>query len=194
MKKRLNLPGRATAAVAAATAALALAACAPQASSTAVAPAYGGSAPSPAITHPASAAAAALHFKFKASCAGGAAAYDITDAGTAAWAVQLPGPTSSDGSFDHQSVQPVAIDGLAVFAYGNVISARRLTGGSQAWQRAYPGAADSPLGEVGGLWAWHGELIALIAPVYLGERPVPMRVQALNPATGAVRWTASLGA
>jgi outer membrane protein assembly factor BamB len=86
----------------------------------------------------------------------------------------------------------VAIDGLGVFAYGNVISARRLTDGSQAWQRKYPGAG-SPAGEVGGLWAWHGELIALIAPVYLGERPVPMYVQALNPATGAVRWTASLG-
>ena len=163
------------------------------AKTTAGSPSVGpGSAASPAISHPAAAAAAAAHFKFAANCAGGAA-YDITDAGTAAWAVQLARPGNGGGSFDPQSSQPVAIDGLGVFAYGNVISARHLTDGSLAWQRRYPGAAGSPAGEVGGLWAWHGALIVLIAPVYLGERPVPMSVQALNPATGAVRWTASLG-
>jgi outer membrane protein assembly factor BamB len=143
----------------------------------------------PVISHPASAAAAATRFRLKASgCAGVAAAYDVTDAGTAAWAVQLPGTSSS-----YQGFQPVAIDGLAVFAYGNVISARRLTDGQQVWQRVFPEPAGSSAGEVGGLWAWHGELIALIAPTNLGQRPIDMRVQALHPATGAVRWTANLG-
>lgn len=189
----MSLAGRAAVAVAAVTAAGALAACASQVSTGA---AGRGNAPSPppAIAHPSSAAAAAAHFKFAPGCAPAAAAYDVTDAGTTAWAVHLPGPGSAGDSFGVQSSQPVAVGGLAVFTYGNVISARRLTDGSQAWQRVYPGSPGSSLGEVGGLWAWHGALIALIAPVYLGERPVPMRVQALDPATGAVRWTASLGA
>ena len=148
----------------------------------------GGTVP-PAISHPAAAAAAAAHFKIDAtSCASVAAAYDVTDAGTAAWAAQLPG-TSLTG----QSLQPVAVGGLAVFAFGNVISARRLTDGRQVWQRVYAEPAGSSAGDVGGLWAWHGELIALIAPTNLGQRPVDMRVQALSPATGAVRWTADLG-
>ena len=188
--RKPSLPGRAVIVVAAVTAACALAACASPAAGGAAGP---GRAPSPAIAHPASAAAAAARFSFAASCAPAAAAYDVTDAGAAAWAVHLPGPGSPGSGFGVQSSQPVAVGGLAVFTYGNVISARRLADGSQAWQRAYPGAAGSSLGEVGGLWAWHGALIALIAPVYLGERPVPMRVQALDPATGALRWTASLG-
>jgi len=83
-----------------------------------------------------------------------------------------------------------------VYAYGDVISARRLTDGQQAWQRVVtgpPGAAGEAGDQVGNLWAWHGALIALIAPVYLGQRPADMRVLALSPATGAVRWTADLG-
>jgi hypothetical protein len=157
-----------------------------------------GVAGGPAVSHPASAAAAAAHFQVKTgSCAPVAAGYDITNAGTAAWAVQLPGAQPPGGT-SRQDVQPAAIspvtvDGLAVYAYGNVISARRLTDGNEAWQRVIPEPAGSAAGQIGGLWAWHGELIALIAPVYLGQRPVDMRVQALSPATGAVRWTADLG-
>jgi outer membrane protein assembly factor BamB len=112
----------------------------------------------------------------------------VTDAGTAAWAVQLPGTSST-----YRGLQPVAVGGLAVFAFGNVISARRLTDGRPVWQRAYPEPAGSDAGEVGDLWLWHGELIALIAPTNLGQRTVDMRVQALSPATGAVRWSAGLG-
>jgi outer membrane protein assembly factor BamB len=188
--RKPRVPGRAAVAAAALTAACALAACASPAGRGVPG---SGNDPSPAITHPAAAAAAALHFKFAGGCTPAAAAYDVTDAGTAAWAVPLPAPASSAGGEEPQSSQPVAIDGLAVFVYGNVISARRLTDGSLAWQRTYPGSAGTSLGEVGGLWAWHGALIALIAPIYLGERPVPMQVQALTPATGAVRWSASLG-
>ena len=53
-----------------------------------------------------------------------------------------------------------------MYAYGDVISARRLTDGQQAWQRVVtgpPGAAGEAGDQVGNLWAWHGALIALIA-------------------------------
>jgi outer membrane protein assembly factor BamB len=178
----------AVAVVAAVAAALALAACGTGSSS--VLAGVGQPVPStaPAVSHPAAAAAAAARFKFAGSCAGTAAAYDVTDAGIAAWAVQLPGTSST-----YQGPQPVAADGLAVFAFGNVISARRLTDGRQVWERAYPEPAGSADGDVGDLWLWHGELIALIAPTSLGQRAVDMRVQALSPVTGAVRWTADLG-
>jgi outer membrane protein assembly factor BamB len=178
----------------AAAAALAVAACAPGP--------VGGPAGSgrpalsgPAVSHPASAAAAAQHFQVNADgCVPVAAGYDITGSGTAAWAVQLPGAwPAQPGFFEPAPISPVAVDGLAVYAFGNVISARRLTDGRQAWQRTVPEPAGTTTGEVGGLWAWHGELIALIAPTSLGQRPVDMRVQALSAATGAVRWTAGLG-
>jgi outer membrane protein assembly factor BamB len=156
---------RAVAAVAAVTAAAALAAC--------------GSGSGPVATP---------RFHFTDTCAGAAAAYEVTDAGTVAWAAALPGTSST-----YQGLQPVAAGGLAVFAFGNVISARRLTDGGQVWQRVYPRPAGSSAGDVGDLWLWHGELIVLIAPTNLGQRTVGMRVQALSPATGAVRWTASLG-
>jgi len=193
-------PARAVAVAAAVTAALAVAACAPGSG-----PAGAGQAASsaaPTISHPASAAAAAAHFKVTSSgCAPVAAAYDITGAGTAAWAAQLPGGgparLGSQPAGSPAAISPVTIDGLAVYAYGDVISARRLTDGQQTWQRviAQPAgsAAGSAAGEVGELWAWRGELIALIAPTYLGQRPVDMRVLALRPATGAVRWSADLG-
>ena len=174
---------RAAAAIVTAAAAIALTACG---SGSGGVPGAAAVQPAPAVSHPASAAAAAAHFRFAASCAGTAAGYDVTDAGTAAWAVQLPGTSST-----YQGLQPVAAGGLAVFAFGNVISARRLTDGQPAWQRVYPGATGS--GDIGDLWLWHGELIALIAPTNLGQRRVDMRVQALSPATGAVRWTADLG-
>jgi outer membrane protein assembly factor BamB len=133
---------------------------------------------------------------------GTARAYAITDAGTVAWGVKLPGAPQD------ALPQPVALDGVAVFANGNVLSARRLAGGRQAWQRTYPTAAGSSTraaggpaadgtgssaGDVAGLWAWHGELIVVVAPFGLGDQDLDMRVQALNPATGAVRWTADLG-
>jgi outer membrane protein assembly factor BamB len=134
-------------------------------------------------------APAGAHFQVKASgCAPIAAGYDITDAGTAAWAVQLPDGASRP-DFQPAAISPVAIGGLAVYAHGDVISARRLTDGSEAWRSTSAGAG----GQVGDLLAWHGELIAVIAPVYLGQQPVDMRVQALSPLTGAVRWTADLG-
>jgi hypothetical protein len=136
-----------------------------------------------------------------ASC-GTARAYAITDAGTVAWGVKLPGTPQ------YSIPQPVALDGVAVFANGNVLSARRLAGGQQVWQRTYAKAADSSTrpadgpsaadtgssaGDVAGLWAWHGELIVVVAPFGLSGQDLDMRVQALNPATGAVRWTADLG-
>jgi outer membrane protein assembly factor BamB len=125
-----------------------------------------------------------------AAACGTARGYDVTDAGTLAWTASLPsksGPDSGNG------LPPVSVGGLAVFAYGNAVSAWKLAGGQRAWQRTYPEAAGSDSGQVGGLWAWHGELIVLVAPTFLGQRPVDMRVQALNPATGTVRWTADLG-
>jgi outer membrane protein assembly factor BamB len=188
VRKPPFLPGRAVAVMVAMTAALTLAACAPRASSVPSGLVRATPSPSLVISHPASAAAAAAHFKFTATCAGAAAAYDVTDAGIAAWAAELPGAAST-----YQGLQPVAVGGLAVFAFGNVISARQVTDGRQVWQRAYPEPAGSSAGDVGDLWLWHGELIALIAPTNLGQRTVDMRVQALSPATGAVRWTASLG-
>ena len=196
MRQPPSSPARAIAASFAVTAALAVAACAP---GTGVGSTGGpGTSLSSAVSHPASAAAAAEHFQVTSSgCGPVAAGYDITDAGTPAWAVQLPGAGAArpgaQSAFETAAISPVAADGLAVYAYGDVISARRLTDGQQAWQRTVPEPAGAGAGEVGNLWAWHGELIALIAPVYLGQRPVDMRVLALSPATGAVRWTADLG-
>ena len=161
-----------------------------------------GTSKSSLASHPAWAAAAAGHFQVKAAgCAPVAAAYDVTDAGTAAWAVQLPGGGAgrpgSTAVFQAATISPVTAGGLAVYAYGDVISARRLTDGQQAWQRVVTGPAGAAAGaaanQVGNLWTWHGELIALIAPVYLGQRPAGLRVLALSPATGAIRWTADLG-
>lgn len=171
--------GRAAAGSVVVTAVFALAACGTAPGSVSAVGSRRASAAAPAISHPASAAAAARHFKIKASCAGAAAAYDVTDAGTAAWAVQLPGGSAIS--------PPVVIDGLAVFGDGNDISALRLTDGSQAWQRTYGSAS----GKGVSLSAWHDELIAVTGPQG-GAGPV--RVQALDPATGAVRWAASLGA
>lgn len=121
---------------------------------------------------------------------GTARGYDVTDAATVAWTAALPGRSGPNGG---NGLPPVTVGGLAVFAYGNGVSAWKLNGGQRVWQRMYPEAAGSDTGQVGGLWAWHGELIVLVAPTFLGQRPADMRVQALNPATGAVRWTADLG-
>jgi outer membrane protein assembly factor BamB len=110
-----------------------------------------------------------------------------------AWAAKLPAGPGTGQDSTPPALSPVSVGGVAAFGYGNVVSARRLSDGRPVWQRAYPTAAKSAAGQIGGLWAWHGELIVLTAPVYLGERPVDMRVQALSPATGAVRWTANLG-
>jgi outer membrane protein assembly factor BamB len=164
------------------TAALALAAC-------------GSPAGQPAV------AAATTRVQSTAGC-GTAVAYDVTDAGTVAWSARLPGTPQ------YSIPQPVTLDGVAVFADGSVLSARRLAGGQQVWQRTYPKAAGSSTrpaggpsaadtgssaGDVAGLWAWHGELIVVVAPFGLTGQDLDMRVQALNPATGAVRWTADLG-
>lgn len=150
---------------------------------------------------PAVAKVATTRVQSTAGC-GTAVAYDVTDTGTVAWSARLPGTPQ------YSIPQPVTLDGLAVFANGNVLSARRLAGGQQVWQRTYPKAAGSSTrpaggpsaadtgssaGDVAGLWAWHGELIVVIAPFGLTGQDLDMRVQALNPATGAVRWTADLG-
>ena len=147
----------------------------------AVAVGYSAASPPPAGT-----AAAATRVQSAAGC-GTSTAYDVTDAGTLAWSASLPGVPQ------YEIPQPAALDGVAVFANGNVLSARRLAGGQQVWRRTYPETAGSSAGDVAGLWAWHGELIVLVAPFGLSDRAQDMRVQALSPATGAVRWTADLG-
>lgn len=145
-------------------------------------------------------AATATGLQSTAGCST-AVAYDVTDTGTVAWSARLPGTPQ------YSIPQPATLDGLAVFANGNVLSARRLAGGQQVWQRTYPRAAGSATrppgpsaadtgssaGDVAGLWAWHGELIVVVAPFGLTGQDLDMRVQAVNPATGAVRWTADLG-
>jgi outer membrane protein assembly factor BamB len=146
-------------------------------------------------------AAAATLLQSPAGCAT-AVAYDVTDTGTVAWSARLPGTPQ------YSIPQPATLDGLAVFANGNVLSARRLAGGQQVWQRTYSKAAGSSTrppggpsaagtgssaGDVAGLWAWHGELIVVVAPFGLTGQDLDMRVQAVSPATGAVRWTADLG-
>ena len=114
----------------------------------------------------------------------------MTDAGSLAWTAALPGKSGPNGG---NGLPPVSVGGLAVFAYRNAVSAWKQAGGQRVWQRSYPEAAGSDSGQIGGLWAWHGELIVLLAPTFLGQRPAGMRVQALDPATGTVRWTADLG-
>lgn len=140
---------------------------------------------SPASRSPAD-TAAATRVQSAGGC-GTSTAYDVTDAGTLVWSASLPGVPQDE------IPQPATLDGVAVFADGNVLSARRLAGAQQVWTRTYPGTAGSSAGDVAGLWAWQGELIVLVAPFGLSDQAEDMRVQALSPATGAVRWTADLG-
>ncbi|HEX7162331.1 MAG TPA: hypothetical protein VF223_13975 [Trebonia sp.] len=105
---------------------------------------------------------------------------------TAAWAMPLSSPAVKRYGLVNPGFPPVAIDGLAVFTADNVISALRLTDGSQAWQRTYPGASGSGPDGVGGLWAWHGELIALTSSME-GPGPCECRRSTPRPARSAGR-------
>jgi outer membrane protein assembly factor BamB len=116
-----------------------------------------------------------------ASCPAGAWAYDITGAGTVAWRVTLPTPSSQSSSV---GTQPVVVAGVAVFADGNVLVGIRVSDGRQLWQRTFPESNDFSPGTVYGLWAWDGSVIAQV-----GQVSPEGRVLSLNPLTGAVRWT-----
>lgn len=123
-----------------------------------------------------------------AGCKVGAWAEKVSDAGRVAWQVSLP----VDASLPYgagESPAPLAIGGRSLFPDGDALYALRLTDGSTAWHRAFATAKNPGPGAVTGLWAWHGSVIVL-----LGADSAAPSLVSLNPATGAVRWRAGLGA
>ena len=121
-------------------------------------------------------------------CTVGAWAEKVTDAGHVAWRVSLP----VDASLPYgagESPPPLAIGGRSLFPDGDALYALRLTDGSTTWHRAFATAKNPGPGAITGLWAWHGSVIVL-----LGADSAAPSLVSLNPATGAIRWRAGLGA
>ena len=96
-------------------------------------------------------------------CRTGVWAENYTDAGTLAWRVSLPVPKPYN---DTQPLSPVVVGGVAVFADGNALYARRLADGHGVWHRAFPNKSNTLTagitGTVDGLWAWKGSAIAAL--------------------------------
>jgi len=120
-------------------------------------------------------------------CRTGVWAENYTDAGTLAWRVSLPVPKSYD---DTQPLSPVVIGGIAVFADGNALYARRVADGHGVWHRAFPNKSNTLTagitGTVDGLWAWKGTAVAL-----LGEGSAAPTLVAVSE-SGAVRYRVKL--
>jgi len=121
-------------------------------------------------------------------CKVGAWAEKVTDAGRVTWQVSLPVDASLPYSAG-EAPAPLAVGGLSLFPDGDALYALRLTDGRTTWHRAFAAARNPGTGAVTGLWAWHGSVIVL-----LGVDSAAPSLVALNPATGAVRWRAGLGA
>jgi outer membrane protein assembly factor BamB len=118
-------------------------------------------------------------------CVVGAWAEDFTAAGRLSWQVSLG---ADPGLSNGELVQPLATGGVTVFADGDGLYALRLGNGHQLWHRVFAAAKNPAPGYVGDLIAWKGAVIALV-----GQGSATPKLVALNPATGAVRWTAMLG-
>jgi outer membrane protein assembly factor BamB len=92
---------------------------------------------------------------------------------------------------DDQAQSPVVVGGIAVFADGNALYARRVADGHAAWHRAFPNQSNTLTagitGSVDGLWAWKGSVVAA-----LGLNSATPTLVSLNGATGAVRYRVKL--
>ncbi len=117
-------------------------------------------------------------------CRVGAWAEEFTDAGRLAWPVRLP---VTAGLAYAQPTSPVAVGGVSVFADGNALYALRLGDGHLVWHREFGPAKNPGQGAVDGLWTWRGSVIAA-----LGTGSAAPALVSLDPAAGAVRWTARL--
>ena len=160
-------------------AALALAACAPTAAATGTAKTAAAPGTARTATGTVSAQAATIP-----GCRTGAWAEDFTDAGRLAWQVSLPvTPALAYG----EPVSPLAVGGVSVFPDGNALYALRLSDGRSVWHREFGTAKNPGQGVVDGLWTWQGSVIAA-----LGTGSSAPVLVSLDPATGAVRWTAGL--
>jgi hypothetical protein len=120
-------------------------------------------------------------------CRTGVWAENYTDAGTLAWRVSLPVPKSyNDGS----PLSPVVIGGIAVFADGNALYARRVADGHAVWHQAFPNKSNTLTagitGTVDGLWAWKGAAVAL-----LGEGSAAPTLVSVSE-SGAIRYRVKL--
>ena len=167
-------PGRAVAAVVAVFAVLTLAACSAATTATA-----NSAAVSKVVTASASPSATIK------GCVVGAWAEDFTAAGRLSWQVSL----GADPGLPYgEPAQPLAVGGVTVFADGDGLHALRLGNGHQLWHRVFGTAKNPAPGYVSDLMTWKGSVIALV-----GEGSVTPKLVALNAATGAVRWTATLG-
>ncbi|WP_187366118.1 outer membrane protein assembly factor BamB family protein [Trebonia kvetii] len=120
-------------------------------------------------------------------CRTGVWAENYTDAGTLAWRVSLPVPKPYN---DTQPLSPVVVGGVAVFADGNALYARRVADGHGVWHRAFPNQSNTLTagitGTVDGLWAWKGSVIAA-----LGLGSAAPSLVALSE-SGAVRYRVKL--
>ena len=121
-------------------------------------------------------------------CTVGAWAEKVTGAGRVAWQVSLPVDASLPYAAD-ESPAPLVAGGRSLFPDGDALYALRLTDGSTTWHRAFATAKNPGPGAITGLWAWHRSVIVL-----LGADSAAPSLVSLNPATGAIRWRAGLGA
>ena len=119
-----------------------------------------------------------------AGCRTGAWAEDFTGTGRLAWQVSLP---ATPGLEYAEPASPVVSGGVAVFADGNALYALRLGDGHPVWHREFAVAKNPGPGTVDGLWTWRGSVIAA-----LGTGSTAPALVSLDPATGAVRWRATL--
>ena len=115
----------------------------------------------------------------------GAWATEVTSAGRVAWQVRLPTAAQQQGIV----LQSLAVDGVALFAEENAVYGIRLSDGDQLWRRAFSKDIAAESGAVYGLWQSGGRVVVLT-----GQVSTSARLTALNPSTGAVRWTLPLPA
>ena len=188
-------PGRVPKLIGGFAAMLALAACGPAGAATAAAntaaaasaaqpgTVKSGAVKSGAVKSGAGQAAAAPSATI-AGCRTGAWAEDFTGTGRLAWQVSLP---ATPGLEYAEPASPVVSGGVAVFADGNALYALRLGDGHPVWHREFAAAKNPGPGTVDGLWTWPGSVIAA-----LGTGSAAPALVSLDPATGAVRWRATL--
>jgi hypothetical protein len=96
-------------------------------------------------------------------CKVGVWADNFTDAGQLAWQRSLPVPTRYDQG---DSLTPVAVGGVSVFADGNALYGLRLSDGHTAWRHTFPDTSTTltagTTGTIESLAVWKGSVIVLL--------------------------------
>lgn len=122
-------------------------------------------------------------------CKVGVWAENFTDAGQLAWQRSLPVPTPYDQG---DSLTPVTVGGVSVFADGNALYGLRFSDGRTAWRHTFPDTSTTltagTTGTIESLAIWKDSVIVL-----LGTSSDAPSMVALNAATGAVRWRVEFG-